>query len=159
MKQMKKGIIQQSRHACIQNKMVKRFKFTKHWFDLTFLFSLSLAASLGWLKRNMLVLPSNITAPDEKNTHSTHCQHSAAGSAMSFFRHATCKQRLPQSKNKLKMHFHRCITMHSHSYLNWWIQCVPSSSYFNRNETHTCSHIAWIWLTRGQACSWSSVKE
>lgn len=52
-----------------RNKIVKRFKFTKHWFNLTFLFSLSLAASLGWLKRNMLVLPSNITAPDGKTTH------------------------------------------------------------------------------------------
>lgn len=33
---------------------------------LTFLFSLSLAASFGWLKRNILVLPKSITAP--KNT-------------------------------------------------------------------------------------------
>lgn len=31
--------------------------------SLTFRFSRSLAASLGWLKRNMLVLPSRMTAP------------------------------------------------------------------------------------------------
>lgn len=31
--------------------------------SLTFRFSLSLAASFGWLNRNMLVLPSRITAP------------------------------------------------------------------------------------------------
>lgn len=30
---------------------------------LTFRFSRSLAASFGWLNRNMLVLPSRITAP------------------------------------------------------------------------------------------------
>ena len=35
--------------------------------SLTFRFSLSLAASFGWLNRNMLVLPSRITAPGRQH--------------------------------------------------------------------------------------------
>lgn len=40
--------------------------------SLTFRFSLSLAASFGWLNRNMFVLPSRITAPGRQ--HNKHQQ-------------------------------------------------------------------------------------
>lgn len=145
-----KSILQYSRYVYMSKKILKRFIFTKCWFNLTFLFSLSLAASLGWLKRNILVLPSNITAPVRKTT-----EHSLTTS-YTWKCHIIFLDTRHASKNKMKIHFDSSsvqwrIVMATLTVVHSLFLPLPTSQKTTNLCEHTCSHT--------QSCSRSSGKE
>lgn len=123
----------------LARKLWRDLSSPKCWFNLTFLFSLSLAASLGWLKRNILVLPSNITAPDEKNTYhllSTECTRKCQMIFQSSNMQAKFFIKSEQNENVFWQF--KCITTHSHSFVNRCAYFVPFSSYLKEHMfTHT----------------------